>query len=60
MNQNQDMCVWTLPLDGKAWQTWETSCGKAFVMIDGAPSDNGMKFCCYCGKPLWDVVEGEE
>ena len=28
---------------------WETSCGNTFVLLDGTPNDNNMKFCCYCG-----------
>lgn len=31
---------------------WGTECGKAFMLNDGSPSDNGMKFCCYCGGAL--------
>jgi hypothetical protein len=29
---------------------WATSCGNAFMLNDGTPTDNNMKFCCYCGK----------
>ena len=32
--------------------TWATDCGGVFVIIEGAPSDNEMKFCAYCGKPI--------
>lgn len=28
---------------------WETSCGGAFTLEAGGPSENRMKFCCYCG-----------
>lgn len=31
---------------------WETSCGQSFVFDEGRPSENGAKFCCYCGKRL--------
>lgn len=31
---------------------WQTTCGEAFSIIEGKPSENNMKFCCYCGKPL--------
>ena len=42
-------CIWTFDdIDGKR----DTACGEAFCFIDGNPSDNGMKFCPYCGKPL--------
>lgn len=41
-------CKWTRDEDGN----WETGCGGMYVLIDGAPADNRMAFCCYCGKPL--------
>lgn len=32
------------------WEgSWNTSCGHSFSIIDGTPTDNDMKFCCYCG-----------
>jgi len=31
---------------------WHTACGDAFCLVDDGPKENGMKFCCYCGKPL--------
>ena len=31
---------------------WATDCGGVFEIIEGSPSDNDMKFCPYCGKPL--------
>ena len=31
---------------------WQTDCENEFCFIDGGPTDNGMKFCCYCGKRL--------
>jgi hypothetical protein len=30
----------------------ETTCGHVFELNHGTPRENGMKFCCYCGKPL--------
>jgi len=36
---------------------WETSCDNAFVLLSGTPSDNGMKFCPYCGKVIMPVEE---
>lgn len=44
-------CKWSEDEDGN----WFTGCGEAFIIIDGKPSDNGMKFCCYCGKLLKEV-----
>ncbi len=42
---------------------WGTECGNAFTLNEGSPSDNGMKFCCYCGAelveyPTPDILEG--
>ena len=31
---------------------WDTDCKNAFMLSDGPPGYHGMKFCCYCGKPL--------
>ena len=41
-------CGWGEDEDGNYW----TTCGHGFSIIDGTPKQNGMKFCCYCGKPL--------
>lgn len=45
-------CTWTN--DGEAWRT---SCGHYFTLIDGAPTDNKMRFCCYCGKAIEATCE---
>jgi rRNA maturation endonuclease Nob1 len=42
------VCRWIADEDGN----WQTDCGKLFVIFDGTPADNQMKFCCYCGKPI--------
>lgn len=34
---------------------WNTGCGGCFLLNEGTPTDNGMKFCCYCGKPVKEV-----
>ena len=41
-------CNWTNDGEGN----WETGCGNLFVIIDGTPTQNGMAYCCYCGKRL--------
>lgn len=52
--------------DGQAlttcsWQygafSWHTSCGQEWMLSDGTPEQNGMRFCHSCGKTL--AVEGE-
>lgn len=41
-------CDWIGGMDG----VLETTCGHAFELNDGTPTENGMKFCCYCGQVL--------
>lgn len=43
-------CRWSRADDDT--DVWETTCGKAFTIIDGSPADNQMAFCCYCGREL--------
>ncbi len=44
-------CRWSQNEDGY----YDTACGQAFVMESGTPIDNGMHYCCYCGKRLVEV-----
>lgn len=44
-------CAWSENDDG----VYETECGNAFELNDGAPADNNMAYCCYCGR-LLDTV----
>lgn len=41
-------CVWTEDEEG----CWGTDCGEYYVINDGTPEQNGMNYCCYCGKRL--------
>lgn len=45
-----DRCQWEE--DG----AWATSCGGYFEITCGTPSDNGMMFCPYCGRPITTEV----
>ena len=49
-------CFWTEDEDGN----WETTCGNMFILIDGMPSENDMKYCCYCGCGLKEVPFEED
>ena len=49
-------CHWTEDSDGN----YDTDCDQEFCMIGGTPKENGMRFCCYCGKPLVEVQYREE
>jgi hypothetical protein len=60
-------CEWVEEANGfEGMGVWATECGHAFEITDGWPSNNEMKYCCYCGKKLdekpfvWEVWEGEE
>ena len=47
-------CAWN-PVGDIDCYVWETSCGHAFVWEDGGPTENGARFCLYCGKPLVEL-----
>ena len=42
-------CIWR-----PTWEddSYETSCGEKFVFTCDGPTENGMRFCPYCGKKL--------
>jgi hypothetical protein len=42
-------CDWTENSDP---DYWETSCGEAFIIIEGTPQDNKMKYCPFCGQEI--------
>ena len=42
-------CRWRWTFDDEAWAT---GCGNLFVLNDGAPKQNGMGFCPYCGEAI--------
>lgn len=44
-------CEWSEDEEGNWW----TGCDEAFCLTDGTPTENGMKFCCYCGEDLIEV-----
>jgi hypothetical protein len=52
-----ETCTWFNPFESDAYFT---DCGNGFTLIDGTPSDNSMKFCCFCGKPIVEKLEEEE
>lgn len=43
-----ETCQWQADSDGN----YSTSCGETFTLIDGTPSENCMRYCCYCGKKV--------
>lgn len=44
-------CAWVQQDDDDS-VLWETSCGMSWCINDGSPSENNMKFCHGCGKPI--------
>lgn len=50
-------CVWSQSWEGGMW---ETGCKHAFEVNDGLPSENGMQFCCFCGRTLVEHPYQEE
>lgn len=44
-----DPCEW---LQDEWDNSYDTSCGNKYEIIDGTPEHNGMKFCTYCGGKL--------
>lgn len=45
----QKPCVWTYD---EEHDKWDTACGEAFQTVCDSPTENGMKFCCFCQKPI--------
>jgi hypothetical protein len=50
-------CGWTQESDGSAWAT---GCGHLFEVINGTPKENGMGFCCFCGRTLGESPYTED
>lgn len=50
-------CRWVQDEDGGAY---DSDCGHRWDFIEAGPIDNGMRFCCYCGKSLVDVPYVED
>jgi len=46
-----ERCRWADDDDG----IWRTECGGAWTLMAGTPTDNGMGWCPYCGRPLVEV-----
>ena len=54
---DNDKCWWTQESDPEVFPNlWRAGCGNSFYLDADKPSDNYMKYCCYCGK---EIAEGE-
>ena len=51
-------CVWAL--DDPDWNTWKSECGAYWNLVDSTPEQNGMKFCPFCSKILFQRPLEEE
>lgn len=49
-----DKCKWKVSSD--ECDGYNTECGQAFMMIEGTLREIGMKYCCYCGKEIEEVM----
>lgn len=49
-------CGWKAHEDGQ----WFTDCGEAFEIQAGGPDENGLRYCCFCGKPLTTTQNATE
>ena len=57
MPTTDETCTWTENVsDG----SWSTGCGEDFMLNDGTPAENHMRYCCYCGKPIVEQPYVEE
>jgi hypothetical protein len=45
-----EVCFWEA--DEPDSDMFRTTCGEYFVLNECGPKENGMKFCCFCGKPI--------
>jgi hypothetical protein len=52
----KETCIWAKTEDVYDDDLWSTSCGQEYYIIDATPSENHMRFCCFCGKK---IEEGE-
>lgn len=52
----REVCEWKEDSDGN----WETSCDDLFVLTEGTPSMNNMKYCPMCGKSVKEIATGKE
>ena len=47
-------CTWTQQEEMGDW--YSTTCGHEFVINDGTPKENGMRFCLFCGCRIYQKI----
>jgi len=50
VNKMVSTCTWNQDQD--YGDSWNTQCGKSFLLNDGSPHENGLQWCGFCGRPL--------
>ncbi len=48
MPEKEADCIWECDDDS----SYSTDCGYEFMLNEGNPEENGMKFCPFCGRKL--------
>lgn len=57
--QAEQYCYW-LQQDDEFSEDWLACDDKLFCLQNGTPSENGMRFCPYCGKNLVEITYKEQ
>jgi len=52
-----EKCSWVQDGEGGPYAT---DCGDYFIVNEGTLAENKMAFCCYCGKPVDEVLYEDE
>lgn len=47
----EDVCLWGYE-DSLDYSVWGTGCGSTWVLDEGTPHENSMRYCPYCGKRI--------
>ena len=50
---DESVCNWRQPTyDDAECNAWQADCDQYWAITEGTPTENGMKFCHGCGKPI--------
>ena len=47
--EREAVCTWT---PDRMRFVWVTDCGESFAIHEGSPGQNGLQYCCFCGRRL--------
>jgi len=54
-DNTRGVCFWREDCDD---EMWSTECGEG-AAIEDTPAENGMRYCCFCGRALVQLQELE-